>query len=396
MAERAPKVCIVQYNASRFLTRVDRSARTLAEAGCEVVLVAIKDAETPAFEEREGYTVRRVELKSRRLPRWTRPLRFVEAVWRTFSAAYAEDADVYNPRDIYPMFVCWLAAKLRGAKVVYDSDELNLERNWPWARQTWWRVLAKAYEGFYIRRAAAVITSDEGRADYLERVHRIPRPALVRNVPDVIATPEPDAEFRERTLKGKRYLLIYQGALIPNRGLPQLVSAMRLLDDCALVLVGFGHIKDALADQVGREALDDRVSIVDAVPFETMIRYTAAADIGVIPIVGSCLSYVYAAPNKLFEDMMVGVPVVASDLPDMAAVVRKERVGELIGDSTDPKQVAEAVRRLIDGAEPLAEVGARARLAALERYNWRIEREVLLGVYERIGVLSERSRKAAS
>ena len=100
---RRPKVCLVQYNASRFLMRVDRSARTLAADGWEVVLVAIKDAETPAFEDRGDYVVKRVDLLSRRLPRWTRPLRFFEAIGKTFWAAYREDADVYNPRDIYPV-----------------------------------------------------------------------------------------------------------------------------------------------------------------------------------------------------------------------------------------------------------------------------------------------------
>jgi glycosyltransferase involved in cell wall biosynthesis len=115
-----------------------------------------------------------------------------------------------------------------------------------------------------------------------------------------------------------------------------------------------------------------------------MLRYTASADIGVIPIVGSCLSYVYAAPNKLFEDMMVGVPVVASDLPDMAAVVTAERVGTLITDPTDSTSIATAVRSLLDGDEPLSAIGARARAAALARHNWTIEAPRLIAVYKRV------------
>ena len=379
-----PKVCLVVYGPARYFRRVERGARTLAANGWEVVLIGIRDEETAAVEQREGYVVKRVTLSSRALPLWARPLRFLEAIGKTFWAAWREDADVYNPRDIYPMFVCQVAAWLRGAVVVADSDELNLYRNWPWTKAWWWKPAAKLYEGFFLRRAAACMTTDEGRADILVAEYGIPRPVVVLNVPDVVATVEPDREFRETSLGGRRYLLIYQGVLVPNRGLPELVAAMRHLEDCALVLLGMGHLRDDLRRQVAELGLEDRVSVVDVVPHEQMMRMTAACDAGVIPIVGSCLSYVYAAPNKLFEDMMAGIPVVASDLPDMAMVVRREQVGTLIADPEDPVAIAAAVRRLLDDDEPPRVKGERGRAAALARYNWQLEQQKLLDVYARL------------
>jgi len=385
-----PKVCIIQYNASRFLTRVDRSARALVAAGCEVVLIAIKDDETPAFEERNGYTVRRVELKSRRLPGkyGLRILRFAEAIWRTFVAAWRENADIYNPRDANPLLVAHVAAALRRARVVYDSDELNLDMNVPWARKKWWRFAMRRYEGFFIRRSAAVITSDAGRADILAERYTILRPAVVRNVPDDIATLDPDNEFRAAALGDRRYLLIYQGVYDPNRGLPELIDAMRELPECSLAFVGYGQMEAQLKQRAGSAGLEAQVRFFDAVPFDVMMRYTAAADIGVFPLVGSCLSYVYAAPNKLFEFMISGLPVVVSDLPEMAAVVSAERVGELIEDPEDPHSIARAVRALLDGPEPLKAIGARAREAARARHHWGIDVEVLLDVYRRLGVVT--------
>lgn len=105
---------------------------------------------------------------------------------------------------------------------------------------------------------------------------------------------------------------------------------------------------------------------------------------GVIPIVGACLSYVYAAPNKLFEDMMAGIPVVASDLPDTAAVVRAERVGTLIADARRPEDIVAAIRALLDDEEPPRVKGERARAAALARYNWELERPRLVAVFDRL------------
>lgn len=362
---------------------MDRSARTLARAGWDVVLIAIKNAETPAFEDRGDYVVRRVELLSRKLPRWTRPLRFVEAILRTFAAAYREDADVYDPRDAYPLMVAHWAAGLRRAKVVYDSDELNLDRNWAPSRNPVWRFFMKRYESHYARKSAAVITSDHGRADVLAERYGV-EPVVLLNVPEKLEAPDPDREFRSRAIGDKRYLLIYQGVLVPNRGLPEMIEAMRHLPDCRLAIVGFGHIEDQLKAQVREGSLEDSVVFFDAVPIEVLMRYTAAADVGVIPLVGSCLSYVLAAPNKLFEYMMAGIPVVATDLPDMAKVVREEHSGTLISDPTDPHSIAHAVRELLDGWESLEDIGARARAAALARYNWEAETFKLLEVYDRL------------
>ncbi|MDI6901941.1 MAG: glycosyltransferase family 4 protein [Anaerosomatales bacterium] len=378
-----PKICIIQYNSSRFLTRVDRSARTLAEAGYEVVLIAIKDAETDEYEDRGDYVVKRVTLASRRLPArfGLRVLRFIEAVWKTFRAAYRERADIYDARDAEPLFVAHLAARLRRAKLVYDSDELNLDRNKPFCRKRWWRFLMRRFEGFYARRADAVITTDHGRADVLVERYGIPRPVVVLNVPDVFDELEPDLDFRKRALGDRRYLLIYQGVLIENRGIPEMMRAMPLLPECRLALVGYGH-REAEYRAIARdEGLTDGVVFFDAVPFERLMRYTAAADIGMIPLIPAVLSYVYAAPNKLFEYMMAGLSVVVSDLPDMAKVVTEERIGTLIADPTSPESIADAVRRLIEGNESLTDVGARARAAALRRYNWAFEKTKLLETY---------------
>lgn len=352
-----------------------------------MVLVAIKDPDTLEFEEREGYVVKRVALASRRLPRGfgLKFIRFAEGLWRTFVAAWREDADVYNPRDAYPLLIAHWAAGLRGAKVVYDSDELNLDRNWAPSRNPVWRFLMKRYEGHYARRSAAVITTDYGRAEVLEERYGI-RPAVVLNVPERLDEPSPDEDFRRHALGDRHHLLIYQGILLPNRGLLEMLEAMSELPECRLAIVGYGPLRSELEGAIRGEGLSKAAELFDAVPFDRLMRYTAAADIGMVPIVGSCLSYRLAAPNKLFECMMAGLPVVASDLPDMARVVRGERVGTLISDPTDPVSIAAAVRELIDGDETLEEIGRRARGAALARYNWDVERPKLLSVYEGLGV----------
>jgi glycosyltransferase involved in cell wall biosynthesis len=377
------KVCIVQYNASRFLTRVDRAARALARAGHDVVLIAIKDDETDAVEQRQGYVVKRVTLRSRRLPRrlGLKYLRFTEAILRTFAAAWREKADVYDARDAYPLLATWVAARLRGAHLVYDADELATGRNWPHAHNRPYAWAIERYERFFVRRCA-VITSDEGRADVLVRIHGIERPTVVLNVPELTDVPEADSVFRAAALGDRRFLLLYQGIVVENRGLPELIEAMRELPECRLAIVGYGPLLETLRRTVETGQLGAAVGFFDAVPFERLMRYVAAADAGVIPIVGSCLSYVTAAPNKLFECMMAGVPVVASDLPDMARVVREARCGTLIADPTSPSAIVDAVRALLDDPDEAKRAGLRGREGAISRYNWQAEEPKLLAVFE--------------
>jgi glycosyltransferase involved in cell wall biosynthesis len=378
------KVCIIQYNASKFLTRVDRAARTLAEAGYEVVLVAIKDDETSEFEQRDGYVVRRITLKSRQ---WTRRfglkyVRFLEGIWRTYRAALAENADVYDARDAYPLLVAWRAARKRRAKLVYDADELATGRNWAHASNPVFAWAIRSYERFLCRRADAVITSDYGRADVMERLHGIPRPTVILNVPEIADALEPDLEWAADARGDRRYLLIYQGIVIVNRGIPEMIDAMRELPDCRLAVVGSGSLLPKAKEQVVSAGLEDAVRFYDPVPFATLMRYTAAADVGVIPLIGSCESYRTAAPNKLFEYMAAGIPVVATDLPDMARVVREARCGTLIAEPVTPASIVAAVRELLEGDESLEVVGERGRRAAAVCYNWDVERPKLLAVFE--------------
>jgi glycosyltransferase involved in cell wall biosynthesis len=382
-----PKVCILQYNSSRFLMRVDRAARALAGAGAEVVLIAIKDADTEAYEQRSCYVVKRVELVSRKWPRWTRPARWIEAVARTWAAALREHADAYDARDIYPLLVAWRAARVNDARFVYDSDELNLYRNWPWTSTLWWRVLAKAYEGFFVRRADSVITTDPGRVEALRELYGV-EALLVRNVADVVDRVEADLAFRQLALKGRERLLLYTGNLVPNRGLEALVDAVGLLPECALAFVGAGHLAEPLRAMIRERGFEDRAEVYPPVQLDELMRRTAAADALVTPMVGACLSYVTGVLQKQYEAMMVGVPIVATDMGDMADLVRLERVGTLIADPADPASIADAVRRLFAlGPEELAGMGARGRAAALDRYNWTLEKEILIEEYRRIGLL---------
>jgi glycosyltransferase involved in cell wall biosynthesis len=135
--------------------------------------------------------------------------------------------------------------------------------------------------------------------------------------------------------------------------------------------------------------------VLDAVPPDALLAWTASADVSLMPIEPSTLNHVLSTPNKLWESLAAGAPIVASDLPEMARVVRETGAGELC-DPSDVTSMAAAVRRILGrpGEERLA-LRRRARAAALDRYNWETESARLLALYEAFGA-SRRPDPAAT
>jgi glycosyltransferase involved in cell wall biosynthesis len=88
-------------------------------------------------------------------------------------------------------------------------------------------------------------------------------------------------------------------------------------------------------------------------------------------------------PNKLFDYMLVGLPVIASNFPLYREVVEPDRCG-LIVDPSKPEEIARAMEYLIDHPDEAREMGERGRKAVLEKYNWDKESERLLQIYDAV------------
>jgi glycosyltransferase involved in cell wall biosynthesis len=151
-----------------------------------------------------------------------------------------------------------------------------------------------------------------------------------------------------------------------------------------LVLMGYVRLEGHLRARIGRPELAARVSILRPVPPAEIIRWVASADLVAIPIQGHTLNHRLATPNKLFEALAAGVPVVAADLPGMASIVREMDAGVLV-DPERPEAIAEGIRALL--ARPPGEraaTRARIREAVVGRYDWPTQFDRLLAEYARL------------
>lgn len=273
-----------------------------------------------------------------------------------------------------------------GAKVVYDArdiyaDAANLARLPRPARSLLGRV-----ERRWARRADRVVTVNRPYAEVMAERFGVPLPAIVMNCAYRYAPSEsPPRRFHERLgLAPTTRVVLYQGGFTRDRGIEQLIEAIRSVDEAVLVLLGYGPLQAELERLAADPATGGRVRLLPAVPPTELLDWVAAADVVAMPIQPSTLNHRLTTPNKLFEAMAVGVPVVASDLPGMAGIVRETGCGLLV-DPTDPAAITDAVSRILDAPETERRAyRERALAAAHETYAWERQVEVLLDEYARL------------
>jgi glycosyltransferase involved in cell wall biosynthesis len=182
-----------------------------------------------------------------------------------------------------------------------------------------------------------------------------------------------------------RKIIIYQGSISPERGLFQMISAMRIVKryDSSATLLLVGAMSETLENQVNRQVTESSltgcIEHVSWVDHTSIFDYISVAKIGLIPFlpVGQ---YPQVLPIKLFEYMACGVPVLAADLPAIRPYMEESAAG-LLYDSTSPAALAEAVLKMLASEDALRRMGENGRKAVREKWNWGRMEERLLQAY---------------
>ena len=249
------------------------------------------------------------------------------------------------------------------------------------------------------RENAAIIAANHGYIDnfitinasiaqfYKEHYPAMPTAKLVMNATVVGQVPQDDGRLHAAAgLPRTQKILLFQGGFGPHRGLHQLVDAApKLPPDWTLLLMGWGGLETelrALASQQARAGECPAVVFLPGVPQQELQQWTAGATLGVIPYENIGLNHLYCTPNKLWEYPAAGVPVLASDLVEMAAVLKAYPFGFLLPREFTSEDIVAAVTGLT--AQKLTE--ARAHAARfLEANNWSVWEQNLLSVYKAVG-----------
>jgi glycosyltransferase involved in cell wall biosynthesis len=382
MKRRQYDVCAAVVSHLPFDARVWKEARTLAGAGYRVALIGAR-YDVTHVQRRTEHGVDVVEIpfgmREARGMRRQRARTLVQLWWEVLRTP----ARVYHAHNIHTGPVAWMSARLRRASLVYDAHELYGEV-WDVPPLQQGRLVALASliaERFMVHRSEAVVTTNRSRVTALRERHGPANIEVLGNVParvDEIVPLDPG-------FPSGRTVLLYQGGVYArSRAFAETLRALALLDDAVLVVIGFGRAEDLeLVRKWARdEGVADRVEILPPRPFGELVQTAAAATVGLVPIRADNMNHYFGDTNKLFEYMMAGLPVVASDLPEIRLVVTAgdPPVGELFEPSR-PESIAAAVRRVVDNPDQYAARRREARALALRRFNWELESERLLSLY---------------
>lgn len=251
---------------------------------------------------------------------------FVFLLFARYTHVLANDTDT--------LVAAFLATKLRGKKLIFDAHELFPEVPELQGRGFVKNFWVKIEDAFFPRLVNAYTVCGSIAAYYYEKYGIEMK--VVRNIPELKAKCPPALSYQNKKI------LLYQGALNKGRGLEWMIASMPLLPHCQLVIIGSGDVEENLHQMVDRMNLHDRVSFLGRIPASELFQYTVSADLGLCLLENTGLSYYYSLPNRIFDFIHAGVPVLATRFPEIESIVGKYRTGLLV-DSHTPEYLAEII-----------------------------------------------------
>lgn len=374
--------------------RVLREAAALVEAGYDVSIVDIEEeGNRPREEVLQGINLLHVLMPraffTTRLDKWTL-IRVSKLFVRTTLRLLQDGADIYHGHEVSGLLPCYIAGVLRRKPVIFDAHEMplferplsELGRSRRMLRQLLVFMLA-----YIVPRCAGVITVSPPIVEELRRRYRLSEVTLIRNVPPYKSVTKSNRLREFLGLKPEVRIVLYQGYLQPNRGLDRLIRAATYLEsDTVIVMMGKNRktTQTQLEALIASEGVAERVKIIPPVPYAELLEWTASADIGVnVASPDYSLNVQYFLPNKLFEYLMAGVPVLTSPLPAMVEVVKTHDAGQVLP-SLEPADIGRAINTMLADPAALARMSSNAINATREEYNWEKERSKLIDLYQAI------------
>ncbi|MGD0757235.1 MAG: glycosyltransferase [Bacteroidales bacterium] len=285
---------------------------------------------------------------------------------RLFTFLLFHKFDILVSNDLDTLLPNFLVSRMKQLPLVYDSHEYFTGvpeiQNRPFVKWIW-----KSIEKSMFPCLKYVMTvSDSIALQYEKEYGR--KPVTVRNCSMKTEQIIPFLR-KELEVNPDHLLLILQGTGInADRGGVELIDAVSLTENVSLLIIGSGNQFDILIEKVLKLKLSDRIKIIAKCPWETLMRYTRSADAGLSLDKNSNLNYSFSFPNKLFDYISAGIPVIATELPEIAKILNEYKCGILIS-KPDPIEISKAIIRLRDDRRLLSELKQNSVIAS-KSVNW--------------------------
>lgn len=343
--------------------RVHRICSSLSNFGYEILLVGRRQKSSPAIIGRP-YSIKRFKLLFNK-----GVLFYLCYNIRLFLILLFSKSDILLSNDLDTLAANTAAAFLKRKKLVYDSHELFTEvpelSGKKFKKSVWERL-----EKTCFRKIDIAYTVCDPIANYYKEKYKIDF-RVIRNLP-----------FRRHTTNdynSRENILIYQGALNKDRGIETIIKSMQYIDDCKLIIAGKGDLEAELKAMCNKLNLEEKIEFTGNLDFDTLYKLTSKAKIGLSIEHGISLNYKYGLPNKIFDYIQAGVPILCSPLQEIVKIIDNYTVGVVL-ENNNEVSLATLINELTNNSDYLSKLSNNCKTAASE-LNWENEEKILLKLF---------------
>lgn len=311
---------------------------------------------------------------------------FEKKVWfyadyniRLFFYLLFKPFDVYISNDLDTLLPNYLVSKIKGKALVYDSHEYFTEVpeliSRPKVRKVWLKI-----EKYIFPKLETVYTVNSSIAEIYKSKYKVDV-KIIRNIAPRLINKNIDIAFSKK-IKGDSKMLIMQGAGINiDRGAEELIEAMQDLTNTILYIIGSGDVFPDLRQLVQKLRLEDKVFILDKMPYHQLMEYTKIADLGLSLDKGTNPNYENSLPNKVFDYIQAEIPLLVSSRKVVSKLVLDHQIGSVLT-QIDALSIASAIKNSLSDQEQI--LSWKKNLHAVSSiFSWENEAIVLKRIYNK-------------
>lgn len=345
--------------------RVHKVCTSLHENGYEVLLVGRRLKSSPQLGTR-AYQTKRFSLLFHK-----GPLFYFNYNLSLFIYLLFKRFDILLANDLDSLMANYYASKVKSKYLVYDSHEYFTEVpeliNRPKVQAIWKkieaRILPKVKNCYTVGKKIAEVYNQTYGVDM----------KVIRNFP--FAKKESEESSKNENI------ILYQGALNVGRGLEELITAMQYVNNGRLLIAGAGDVEDELKALVQSLEVDSKVEFLGRLSLLELFKATQKAKLGVSLEKDLGLNYRYAVPNKIFDYIQAGIPVLYSPLIEVVDLLGPYLIGETLI-SHDPKSMAKQIDSMLMSDK--RELWEKECKRAAKEFNWENEEKKLITIFKNI------------